>query len=331
LRRVFHCHDKRVIPGQSIDDFDSPLFIAWQVSNRCAGCCLACCEESGPDKAWPDELSRDEALSVARKLAGANIPYVAFGGGEPLMSPHIWDIFSIFSDAGSSLKIETDGGQIDDDALDRLAELRVDNVQISVDGATPAAHAAMRPDAPSFDQATGALRRLAERGIPAEMVFVPTRQTIADAVPLYDLATEIGCDAFVTGPLMRLGRAAATWDSLAPDKAGWEHCVIALRERQQSRGDGSARLSIYPWDIEAEIQHRLQNPQAMMLIVPNGRVKLLNALPFSPADLRVHSMAEAWAAYRRAWRAPAVADFISRCRTEPELLRHANECWPIET
>ncbi len=67
----------------------------------------------------------------------------------------------------------------------------------------------------------------------------------------------------------------------------------------------------------------------MMLIVPNGRVKLLNALPFAPGDLRLQSVAEAWDAYRRAWRAPEVADFIARCRDDAGLLRHANECWAM--
>jgi hypothetical protein len=37
----------------------------------------------------------------------------------------------------------------------------------------------------------------------------------------------------------------------------------------------------------------------MLLAVPNGKVKLLNALPFAPADLRKDSLEEAWDAYRR--------------------------------
>ena len=318
-----------VISGSTIDDFETPLFIAWQVSNRCKGRCLACCEESGPDKAWPDELDRAEAIDVARKLAEARIPYIAFGGGEPLLAPYIWEVFQILSDGGCSLKIETEGGEIDDAALDRLADLRVDNVQISVDGATPEMHAKLRPGAPSFEEATGALRALVARGIPAEMVFAPTRHNISQAVTLFDLAADIGCAAFVTGPLMRLGRAAQVWDSLAPDAAEWKACAAALKARAAERPDSPTRLSIYPWDIEMEVQVRIDAPQAMMLVVPNGRVKLLNALPFAPGDLRHQSVPEAWEAYRTAWRSPEVADFVSRCGSDPSLLRHANECWPV--
>ena len=67
----------------------------------------------------------------------------------------------------------------------------------------------------------------------------------------------------------------------------------------------------------------------MLLVVPNGKVKLLNALPFAPADLRRDSLETAWQAYREAWRTPEVREFVARCRTEPALLRHANETWAM--
>jgi hypothetical protein len=67
----------------------------------------------------------------------------------------------------------------------------------------------------------------------------------------------------------------------------------------------------------------------MLLVVPNGRVKLLNALPFAPADLRRQSLADAWQAYRDAWRTDEVRAFAMRCRSEPALLLHANETWPM--
>jgi hypothetical protein len=68
----------------------------------------------------------------------------------------------------------------------------------------------------------------------------------------------------------------------------------------------------------------------MLLVVPNGKVKLLNALPFAPADLRCDSLERAWQAYREAWRSPYVAAFIDACWTDPRLLRYANETWPVE-
>jgi hypothetical protein len=59
----------------------------------------------------------------------------------------------------------------------------------------------------------------------------------------------------------------------------------------------------------------------------DGKVKLLNAPPFAPADLRHESLAQARQAYCAARRATEVREFISKYQTDPGLLRHANETW----
>jgi MoaA/NifB/PqqE/SkfB family radical SAM enzyme len=180
----------------------------------------------------------------------------------------------------------------------------------------------------SHAAAVGAIERLVARGLQPQLVFVPTRLNVHEIVAAFDLAVALGCSAFVTGPLMRLGRAAATWDRLACSDDEWRRAVDALRERAAASNSGVA-LSIYPWDIVTELETRLASPQAMLLVVPNGKVKLLNALPFAPADLRHDSLEQAWDAYRIAWRSPEVRDFVLRCRNEPALLGHANETWPM--
>ena len=127
---------------------------------------------------------------------------------------------------------------------------------------------------------------------------------------------------------MRIGRAAADWDRIACREEDWAAAVQALREHARTRGEGTA-LSIYPWDILAELKKRLESPQAMLLVVPNGKVKLLNALPFSPADLRRDTLEQAWDAYRLAWQTREVSEFVGACRDNPGLLRHANETWAM--
>ena len=313
--------------GRSVDEYRAPLFFAWQLTNRCSGRCLACCEDSGPYRAWADELGRDEALDLARRIVAFGIPYVAFGGGEPLGVLHCWELFETLAAGGVALKLETDGTRIDEQAADRLAALAFDCVQISVDGATAATHDRLRPGS-SFAGATAAIRRLVARGVAPQLVFVPSRLNIHEIGPAYDLAAELGCEAFITGPMMRIGRAAAAWEQLACTEQDWQQALVGLRERARV-AQASTTLSVYPWDILTELEVRLESPQAMLLVVPNGKVKLLNALPFAPADLRRDSLEEAWQAYRDGWRAPEVRQFIGACRANPGLLRHANETWPI--
>jgi len=313
--------------GRSVDEYRAPLFVAWQLTNRCAARCINCCEESGPDKAWADELRADEAAELARQMISFGVPYVAFGGGEPLGVAHCWELFELFSGAGVAVKLETDGQRIDESAADRLAELRLQCVQISLDGATASTHERVRPGS-SFAAASGAIKRLVERGLAPQLVFAPNRFNLHEIVATFDLAVELGCSAFVTGPLMRIGRAAADWDRISCSDEQWQRAVDALHERAAASNAGIA-LSIYPWDIVTEMERRLESPQAMLLVVPNGRVKLLNALPFSPADLRSDSLEQAWDAYRRAWRSAEVRDFVSGCRADLRRLRHANATWPL--
>jgi len=313
------------MPGRSADDFGAPLFIAWQLTNRCQARCISCCEESGPDKAWRDELSRDESLRLAHAIVEAGVPYVAFGGGEPLGVPFCWDIFEVLAEGGVRLKLETDGSRIDEAAADRLAGLRFDCIQISLDGATAQTHERMRPGG-SFAAALAAVERLVARDLPPQWVFVPGRFNLHEIVDAYERAAQVGCSAFVTGPMMRIGRAAQQWNEIACSEADWQRAAANLRQRAEARGNAPV-LAIYPWDIVTEMETRLESPQAMLLVVPNGKVKLLNALPFAPADLRRHTLGEAWDAYRKAWRSPAVREFVTACRSRPELLSHANETW----
>jgi MoaA/NifB/PqqE/SkfB family radical SAM enzyme len=312
--------------GRSLDEYGSPLFLAWQLTNGCEAACLACCEESG--RTWPDELNRDQALSITQQAIDLGIPYVAFGGGEPMSVPHFWDILEKLTAANVAIKLETNGSLIDGATARRLHTLGVECIQISIDGATAAMHNEIRPGS-SFEKALAAIDMLAALGTAPQWVFVPTRLNITDMVPAFELAVAHGCSAFVTGPMMRLGRGAAAYDRLSVDDATWRQAEAALRQRAAEIG-ADIMLSIYPWDIVTELQVRLESPQAMMLVVPNGRVKLLNALPFAPADLKHDTLAQAWQAYRKAWRTQEVRDFITTCGTDPSLLRHANETWAMQ-
>ena len=195
--------------GRSVDEYRAPLFIAWQLTNRCRARCLACCEESGPDKAWRDELiARRSAAPRARHRRGRAFPTWPSAAASRSASPHAWEVFEILAAAGVSLKLETEGSYIDDAAADRLAALPVQCVQISVDGATAATH---ERDASRGELRLGHRPRSAGSRAAAckpQLVFVPTRINLGEIADAYELAGALGCDTFVTGPLMRLGRAA---------------------------------------------------------------------------------------------------------------------------
>ena len=50
---------------------------------------------------------------------------------------------------------------------------------------------------------------------------------------------------------------------------------------------------------------------ALLIVLPNGLVKIINALPFVCGDFRLQSLSEIWGNFRRAWQDPRVANFIN--------------------
>jgi hypothetical protein len=65
-----------------------------------------------------------------------------------------------------------------------------------------------------------------------------------------------------------------------------------------------------------------------MLVLPDGRVKVAAALPHICADLRRQTLAEAWDAYRGAWRDLEVLAEVRHAIADASLHSRANN-WKV--
>jgi hypothetical protein len=68
----------------------APVTAHFAVTHRCPLGCRTCYNASGA--ARPDELSTDEAKAVLDTLAGMGVFTMAFGGGEPLARPDLFEL-----------------------------------------------------------------------------------------------------------------------------------------------------------------------------------------------------------------------------------------------
>src|SRR5499433_3937017 len=91
------------------EDLGAPLYIAWQVTNECNLACLHCIEESGPGKAFHDELNDQQVFGVLEQAMDLEVPYVSFSGGEPMVHPRFFDMVAYVCERRGQLKIETNG------------------------------------------------------------------------------------------------------------------------------------------------------------------------------------------------------------------------------
>ena len=301
------------------EDLAAPLYVAWQITNECNLACLHCIEESGPGKAFADELDDAQVFSVIDQLMDCDVPYLSFSGGEPMLHPQFFAMVERVCSRGAQLKIETNGHYLTPENCARLNDLGVKAVQVSLDGATRATFNRMRVRG-EFDTTVEGVRNLRAAGVPVEINFSPAVFNIDEIGAVVDLAFELGAYSFYTGRTMYTGNAVKAWRHLQVSDAQYEQFFDVLRNKVDEYR-GRMRVYFHEAGLLEELRYRLKHPAALLIVLPNGLVKLINALPFVCGDFRTQTLTEIWANFRRAWHDPRVAAFIDELAADPGRTR----------
>jgi MoaA/NifB/PqqE/SkfB family radical SAM enzyme len=309
-----------------IDQLAAPLLVSWQITRDCDLCCLHCCTESAPGRRMPDELDAEEAMHLAEEIIRERVPYVMLCGGEPLIVPHFLRLAERLGQAGIQLKIETNGQRLDAPLARRLASLPIRSVQVSLDGDSQETYERQRPGG-SLAKAHAACRAVHDARLPLEVTFAPTRLNIDEAERVIERARSLGAFRFNTGALMRIGTAARLWDRLEPSIQQYV-AFRALLDRLAADLREELEICYAPFTVEEGLNECLETPPATLLVLPNGWVKVAAALPQICANLRRSSLAEAWEAYRSAWRSDTVRGLVRRAAVDPSRHARAN-LWQV--
>jgi MoaA/NifB/PqqE/SkfB family radical SAM enzyme len=310
-----------------IDSLSAPLFLSWQLTRDCDLACLHCCTDSAPGKRLSDELDAAEAMRLAANIAAEGVPYAMLCGGEPMVVPHFLAVADALGRAGIDLKIETNGQRFDAAVAKRLAALPIRSIQVSLDGDTQEVYARQRPGA-SLAKAHAACRAVRDAGLPLEVTFAPTRMNIHEAEAVIERARSLGAFRFNTGTLMRVGTAARLWQRLEPSPAQYEAFRVLL-DRLSGVLRGALELCYEPFTLEEGLRQSLEVPPATLLVLPNGLVKVVAALPQICADLRRQTLGEAWEAYRRAWSGDTVRGLVRDAIADSSRHAQANTWQPL--
>jgi len=135
-----------------------------------------------------------------------------------------------------------------------------------------------------------------------------------------DLAYELGAYSFYTGRTMYTGNAVKAWRHLEVTEAQYVAYFDSLRAKtEQYRG--RMRVYFHEAGLLEELRYRVQHPAALLIVLPNGLVKLINALPFVCGDFRRDTLDQIWARFRSAWHDPRVAQFVDDLATDPGKTR----------
>jgi MoaA/NifB/PqqE/SkfB family radical SAM enzyme len=312
-----------------IDSLAAPLLVSWQITRDCDLCCVHCCTESAPGKKLHDELDARAAIRIAEQIVRSDVPYVMLCGGEPLVVPHFLELADTLGNGGVYLKIETNGQRFNATMAERLARLPVRSVQVSLDGDSPEVYSRQRAGG-SLEKAHSACRAVRAAGLPLEITFAPTRINIHEAQAVIDRAAALGAFRFNTGKLMHIGTAARLWSRLEPDPEQYRQFLGVLRRNVLPPGKPGMELCYEPFSMADGLRGCLAEPPATLLVLPNGVVKIAAALPYTCADLRRGTLADAWEAYCCAWRSDEVTSAVRRAIADDSTHAEANAWRPLD-
>ena len=195
---------------------EAPICLTWELTYACNLDCRHCLSSSG--RRDPRELSTGEAKGLIDEFEAMQVFYVNIGGGEPTIRNDFWEIVDYAVAHHVGVKFSTNGSRITPEAARRIAGSDYLDVQISLDGATPAVNDAVRGEG-SFATAVAAMERLAAAGVRGfKLSVVCTRHNLAQLDDLKALADRFGAQLRLTR-LRPSGRGAAVWGELHPTAA----------------------------------------------------------------------------------------------------------------
>lgn len=242
--------ERKCLRGYSL----RPAIIAINITGRCNLRCEMCMQprgEAGDDDTTTlrstagGELTPEEWIGVVDQAASAQ-PAFYFSGGEPLLYRGLDRILAHIKSKGMIAALVTNGTMLRHHA-ERLVEIGVDNITISIDGPQPI-HDIIRGVPGTFDKAMEGIRALRQargtRTYPAIKInCVVTPTSLPTLYETFEVAREAGVDEFnLQHPIFDTAENVALHNRIFPGIIGEEPsassaCPSAAIDESKQEGE----------------------------------------------------------------------------------------------
>jgi MoaA/NifB/PqqE/SkfB family radical SAM enzyme len=217
LEDPFHLPEERLTPNS----------VTWGVTHVCNLRCVHCYDAPASAGRRVD-LSRTQALELVDRLAEMGVAFVAFSGGEPLWRADLFDLMARCRERGMGIALRSNATLVTPEKAQRLAELNLSVVGVSLDGATAVSHDQMRGKG-SFAKTINGIQLLQAAGIRINVEVVLTQRNAADCQRFVALAEELGVDELNFSAIAPQGRARQLSQERL-DHALWRKVTAVLYE-----------------------------------------------------------------------------------------------------
>lgn len=247
--------------------------VVWNITRTCNLRCIHCYSDSNAAQ-FDGELSWDQCQAVMDDLADYQANALLLSGGEPLVHPQFFDILEYATKKGLKVTISTNGTRIDPATAQRIKDLDVAYVGISLDGIGEV-HDKFRGKVGAFDRAVKGFKNCSNVGQKTGLRLTLTKnnaesiEEILDFIDREDIQrvcfyhlvpTGRGVDVQTLTP----ERARATMDSLISRVEKWKEegktrevltvtqpadgIYLLLRQIRENHPNAKETLKLLQWN-----------------------------------------------------------------------------------
>lgn len=290
----------------------SPVFIMWDITNKCNFRCLHCYNSSGVDAKYAD-LSDAEMLSLCAQIIDVDPILVCFCGGEPLYRGDlIFELARQLYEANIRVNIVSNGSLITEKVAQKIRDAKIKSVQVSLDGANAKTNDYFRGVDGAYDLAVRGIKNLAKVGYSVPITFIPTRVNYKEFPQVLDFVYSMGCREFRMMPLLPIGRGRSNLKELElTDEDNWELTWLILKAQQEypqckiEWGDPVEHLYLFPGNtLSKSFTYEIRS---------NGDIVLSSYLPLIVGNIKEYTLKEFWeAGLSDIWRHPIVQKWVKK-------------------
>ena len=198
----------------------TPLIVTWEVTQACELSCDHCRADAIPDR-HPDELTTAEGKQLLDQIAefGSPQPILVFSGGDPLERPDLFELLEYAATIGLRTAVTpAPTSTLTESVLDRLNDVDVRRIALSLDGPTPERHDAFRGEDGSFETIRRAAEYASDIGLSIQINTTVTAETASYLPEIAALVAEFDAVMWEVFFLVPIGRGTEL-EQLSPEKA----------------------------------------------------------------------------------------------------------------
>lgn len=191
-----------------IEDFEYPIYITFCITSICNANCKHC----SSSVAQKGDISTETIIEVLKDLKSCGVFNLALSGGEPLLHPDFDLIAQTAVDLGLSTGVGTNGIVICEEVIEKIKRLKLDRVQISLDGGNALTHDSFRGVEGMFKESIRAIGMLVKSGIKTNVCMTPKRFNHNELEEVIDLSYDLGVSGFNLSQFVPMGKGMEPLD-----------------------------------------------------------------------------------------------------------------------